>query len=82
MTRITLRGFEPSVVKILKSTRKRMNRLQYSVCKCEVESTGKWSTINVLLNQPHSNLVPRVLGLNMHQRCLSKKEEMKYVKRD
>jgi hypothetical protein len=34
--------------------------LQYSVCKCEVESTEKWSKISVLLNQPHSNLVPRV----------------------
>jgi uncharacterized membrane protein YjfL (UPF0719 family) len=34
--------------------------LQYSVCKWEVESTGKWSKISVLFNQPHSNLVPRV----------------------
>jgi hypothetical protein len=28
-------------------------------CKCEVE-IGKWSKVSVLLNQPHSNLVPRV----------------------
>jgi len=45
---------------VLNSTRKRMNRLQYSVCKCEVESTGKWSNIGVLFNQPHFNLVPKV----------------------
>jgi hypothetical protein len=29
-------------------------------CKCEVESTGKWSNIGVLFNQPHFNLVPKV----------------------
>jgi hypothetical protein len=45
---------------VLISTRKRTNRLQYSVCKCEVESTGKWSNIGVLFNQPHFNLVPKV----------------------
>jgi hypothetical protein len=45
---------------VLKSTRKRTNRLQYSVCKCEVESIGKWSNISVLFNQPHFNLVPKV----------------------
>jgi len=44
---------------VLNSTRKRTNRLQYSVCKCEVESTGKWSNIGVLFNQPHFNLVPK-----------------------
>jgi hypothetical protein len=44
----------------LMNTRKRTNRLQYSVCKCEVESTGKWSNIGVLFNQPHFNLVPKV----------------------
>jgi hypothetical protein len=49
-----------SVVKILMCTRKCTNRLQYSVCKCEVESTGKWSNIGVLFNQPHFNLVPKV----------------------
>jgi hypothetical protein len=32
----------------------------YSVCKCEVKSIGKWSKVSVLLNQPYSNLVPRV----------------------
>jgi CRISPR/Cas system-associated endoribonuclease Cas2 len=45
---------------VLMSTRKRMNRLQYSVCKCEVESTGKWSNVGVLFNQLHFNLVPKV----------------------
>jgi hypothetical protein len=35
---------------VLMSTRKRTNRLQYSVCKCEVESTGKWSNVGVLFN--------------------------------
>jgi Tfp pilus assembly protein PilE len=45
---------------VLNSTHKRTNRLQYSVCKCEVESTRKWSNIGVLLNQPHFNLVPKV----------------------
>jgi hypothetical protein len=45
---------------VLNSTRKRTNRLQYSMCKCEVESTGKWSNIGVLFNQPHFNLVPKV----------------------
>jgi hypothetical protein len=45
---------------VLMSTRKRTNRLQYSVCKCEVESTWKWSNIGVLFNQPHFNLVPKV----------------------
>jgi hypothetical protein len=45
---------------VLNSTRKRTNRLQYSVCKCEVKSTGKWSNISVLFNQPHFNLVPKV----------------------
>jgi hypothetical protein len=29
-------------------------------CKCEVDLIGKWSKVSVLLNQPHSNLVPRV----------------------
>jgi hypothetical protein len=48
------------VMCVLNSTRKRTNRLQYSVCKCEVESTGKWSNIGVLFNQPHFNLVPMV----------------------
>jgi hypothetical protein len=45
---------------VLMSTRKRTNRLQCSVCKCEVESTGKWSNIGVLFNQTHFNLVPKV----------------------
>jgi len=45
---------------VLNSTRKRTNRLQYSVCKCEVDSTGKWSNIGVLFNQPHFNLVSKV----------------------
>jgi G3E family GTPase len=45
---------------VLMSTRKRTNRLQYSVCKCEVESTGKWSNVGVLFNQSHFNLVPKV----------------------
>jgi hypothetical protein len=45
---------------VLMSTHKRTNRLQYSVCKCEVESTGKWSNIGVLFNQPRFNLVPKV----------------------
>jgi len=45
---------------ILMSTRKCTNRLQYSVCKYEVESTGKWSNIGVLFNQLHFNLVPKV----------------------
>jgi hypothetical protein len=45
---------------VLNSTRKRTNHLQYSVWKYEVESTGKWSNIGVLLNQPHFNLVPKV----------------------
>jgi hypothetical protein len=45
---------------VLMSTRKRTNRLQYSVCKCEVESTGKWSNMGVLFNQLHFNLVPKV----------------------
>jgi hypothetical protein len=45
---------------VLNSTRKRTNRLQYSVCKCEVDSTGKWSNIGILFNQPHFNLVPKV----------------------
>jgi hypothetical protein len=48
------------VMCVLNSTRKRTNRLQYSVCKCEVESTGKWSNIGILFNQPHFNLVPKV----------------------
>jgi hypothetical protein len=39
-----------SLMCVLNSTCKRTNRLQYSVCKCEVESTGKWSNIGVLLN--------------------------------
>jgi putative heme degradation protein len=51
------------VMCVLKSTRKRTNRLQYSVCKCEVEFTGKWSNVGVLFNQPHFNLVPKVGGL-------------------
>jgi hypothetical protein len=34
----------------LKCTCKCTNRLQYSVCKCEIESTGKWSKIGFLLN--------------------------------
>jgi hypothetical protein len=50
----------PTMMCVLNSTRKRTNRLQYSVCKCEVESTGKWSNIGVLFNQPHFNLVPKV----------------------
>jgi hypothetical protein len=34
-----------------KSTRKRTNRLQYSMCKCEVESTGNCvAKINLYLN--------------------------------
>jgi len=45
---------------VLMSTHKSTNRLQYSVCKCEVESTGKWSNIGVLFNQLHFNLVPKV----------------------
>jgi hypothetical protein len=49
---------------VLNSTRKRTNRLQYSVCKCEVESTGKWSSIGVLFNQPHFNLVPKGLRID------------------
>jgi hypothetical protein len=52
--------FWPYMMCVLNSTRKCTNRLQYSVCKCEVESTGKWSNIGVLLNQPHFNLVPKV----------------------
>jgi hypothetical protein len=52
--------FGVDVMCVLKSTRKRTNRLQYSVCKCDVESIGKWSNIGVLLNQPHFNLVPKV----------------------
>jgi hypothetical protein len=51
------------VMCVLMSTRKRTNQLQYSVCKCEVESTGKWSNIGVLFNQLHFNLVPKVWGL-------------------
>jgi hypothetical protein len=54
-------------VKILMSTRKRTNRLQYSVCKCEVKSKGKWLKISVLFDQPHFNLVPKVLGLNKNK---------------
>jgi len=49
-----------SMMCVLNSTHKRTNRLQYNVCKCEVESTGKWSNIGVLFNQPHFNLVPKV----------------------
>jgi hypothetical protein len=52
----------------LMSTRKRTNRLQYSVCKCEVKSTWKWSNIGVLFNQPHFNLVPKVLELIQEQK--------------
>jgi len=51
-----------------KCTRKCTNRLQYSVCKCEVESTGKWSNIGVLFNQPHFNLVSKVWGLIQEQK--------------
>jgi len=39
----------PSVVSF-KCTRKRMNRLQYSVRKWEIESTWKLSKIRFLLN--------------------------------
>jgi hypothetical protein len=51
------------VMCVFMSTRKCTNRLQYSVCKCDVESTGKWSNVSVLFNQPHFNLVPKVGGL-------------------
>jgi len=53
---------------VLMSTRKRTNRLQYSVGKCEVESTGKWSNVGVLFNQPHFNLVQKVWGLIQEQK--------------
>jgi hypothetical protein len=49
-----------NVMCVLMSTRKCTNRLQYSVCKCEVESTGKWSNVGVLFNQLYFNLVPKV----------------------
>jgi CRISPR/Cas system-associated endoribonuclease Cas2 len=49
---------------VLMSTRKRTNRLQYSVCKCEVESTGKLSNIGVLFNQLHFNPVPKGLRID------------------
>jgi hypothetical protein len=55
------------------STRKRTNRLQYIVCKCEVESTRKWSNIGVLFNQPHFNLVPKVWGLIQEQKIKQKR---------
>jgi hypothetical protein len=51
---------EGGVMCVLMSTRKHTNRLQYSVCKCEVKSTRKWSNVGVLFNQPHFNLVPKV----------------------
>jgi hypothetical protein len=61
------------VMCVLNSTRKRTNRLQYSVCKCEVESTGKWSNIGILLNQPHFNLVPKVWEMIEQQKTNGKR---------
>jgi len=38
------------------------------LCKCEVDPTGKWSNIGILLNQPHFNLVPKVWELIQEQK--------------
>jgi hypothetical protein len=43
-------GIGTMVMCVLMSTRKRTSRLQYSVCKCDVEFTGKWSNVGVLFN--------------------------------
>jgi hypothetical protein len=43
------------------------------MCKCEIVSTGKWSNIGVLLNQPHFNLVPKVWEMIEEQKTNGKR---------